>query len=243
MVGLQGRCSPAYLRLKELIDEGYVGEVLSCHLSAFGAGGLERTSDRVWAGDRSAGVGTLSISFGHAIDALCFCVGELVEVASVVSTQVPRWRITDLDATVDVTAADNVLVSGKLANGAVVSAHVASVPWHGSGLKVQIFGREGTLVYEGSHIAHNRLEGARADERALHEMEVPERLTWVPDDVPKGSPFNVAQMYRRFGESIRNGSAVEPNFDTAVRRHALLEAIQTSSDQGSRAAPEATPHG
>ena len=29
MVGLQGRFAPAFRRLKELIDEGYVGEVLS----------------------------------------------------------------------------------------------------------------------------------------------------------------------------------------------------------------------
>ena len=32
MVGLQSRCHPGYLRLKELIDEGYVGEGVSAHL-------------------------------------------------------------------------------------------------------------------------------------------------------------------------------------------------------------------
>ncbi len=231
MVGLQGRCSPAYLRLKELIDEGYVGEVLSCHLSQFGAAGVERTSDRVWAADRSAGVGILTISFGHAIDAFCFCVGEFREVSSVVSTQMPQWRISDSDTTVDVTAADNVLVNGRLKNGAVVSAHIASVPWHGSGLKIQIFGREGTLVYEGSHITHSRLEGARGDERALQAIRIPERLQWVPEAVPDGSPFNVAQLYRRFAEGLSTGQVIEPDFDTAVGRHRLLEAIQRSSDE------------
>jgi len=29
----------------------------------------------------------------------------------------------------------NILVSGRLANGAVASVHVASVPWHGSGIQ------------------------------------------------------------------------------------------------------------
>jgi hypothetical protein len=32
---------------------------------------------------------------------------------------------------VDVTSPDNVLVSGKLASGAVASVHVAAVPWAG----------------------------------------------------------------------------------------------------------------
>ena len=236
MVGLQGRCSPAYLRLKELIDEGYVGEVLSCHLSQFGAGGLDRTSDRVWAADRRAGVGTLTISFGHAIDAFCFCVGEFSEVSSVVSTQVPRLRITDLGTTADVTTPDNVLVSGTLKNGAVVSAHSASIPWHGRGLRIEIYGSEGTLVYDGSHIAHNRLQGARSDEPALRDIEIPQRLTWAPDDVPTGSPFNVAQMYRRFADAIRTGQAAEPNFDTAVRLHTLLDAIERASAEGRRVA-------
>ncbi len=234
MVGLQGRCSPAYLRLKELIDEGFVGEVLSCHLSQFGAGGLERTPDRLWSADRSAGVGTLTISFGHAIDAFCYCVGDFAEVSSVVSTQVPTWTITGSDDTADVTTADNVLVSGKLANGAVVSAHSASIPWHGRGLRIEVYGRDGTLVYDGSHIAHTRLQGARSDEPSLHDIEIPERLTWAPDDVPKGSPFNVAQMYGRLAEAIRTGRGASPDFDAAVRLHELLDAIQRSSDEGVR---------
>ena len=88
-----------------------MGEVLSCHLSSFGSVGLDPTSDRVWAKDRSSGVGALSIQFGHYIDALCLCVGELSEVSAIVSTQVPQWHFTDLETTMDVTSPDN--VSGK----------------------------------------------------------------------------------------------------------------------------------
>ncbi len=236
LIGLQGRCAPALLRLRELVQEGYVGEVLACHLSAFGAVGLDRTSDRIWAKDRSSGVGALQIQFGHYIDALCFCVGEITEVSAVVSTQVPQWTFTDVDTTMDVTTPDNVLISAKLVGGAVVSAHVASIPWHGRDPKIEIYGREGTLVYHGSHISHTKLEGARSTDTDLQELPIPERLIWVPADVPQGPPFNVAQMYRRFAEAIRTGQRMEPDFDTAVRRHRLLETVQTASDQGGRVA-------
>ncbi len=234
LIGLQGQCSPALLHLKELVQEGYVGEVLACHLSAFGAVGLDRTSERMWAKDRSSGVGALQIQFGHYIDALCLCVGEITEVSAVVSTRVPQWTFTDLDATMDVTSPDNVLMSGKLANGAVVSAHVASIPWHGRGAQMEIFGREGTLVYHGSHISHTKLQGARSTDADFQELPIPERLIWVPEDVPPGPPFNVAQMYRRLGQAMRTGQRMEPDFDTAVRRHQLLEAVQAASDQGER---------
>src|SRR5919202_3365157 len=51
MVGLQGRLAPAFLRLKELIEEGYVGEVLSCKLTQTRHGGLSRTSGKTWLRD------------------------------------------------------------------------------------------------------------------------------------------------------------------------------------------------
>ena len=233
MVGLQGRCSPALLYMRELVEDGYVGDVLSCHLNSFNAVGLDRTSDRVWAKDRNSGVGALNIQFGHYVDALCLCAGEIQEVSGVVSTQVKEWYFTDLEETMEVTAPDNVLVSGKLANGAVVSVHVAAIPWHGSGgPTMSVYGRDGTLVYHGSHIDHTRLEGARGNEAALQEISVPERLVWVPEGVPQGPPFNVAQMYRRLADAIRTGGPVEPDFDFAVRRHKLLAAIEKASDEG-----------
>jgi predicted dehydrogenase len=229
LVGLQRRCSPIYLRLKELIEEGYIGDVVSCHLSQIGTGGLTRTSDRTWMGDVTKGANTMTISFGHVIDALSMCVGELADVSGVVSTQVPSWFESDTNRNVDVTSPDNILVSGKLANGAVVSAHVASQPVHGSGQRLEIYGRDGTLVVDGSD---NRLLGAKTGDSTLDEIPIPERLTWVPDNVPQGPPFNVAQMYRRFGEAIRSGERVEPDFDSAVVRHRLIDAIQKASDQG-----------
>src|ERR671923_2151546 len=195
MVGLQGRFAPAFLRLKELIAEGYVGELLSCHLTQIRPGVLSRTSGRTWQRDRALGATTLTIPFGHAVDCMCMCVGEFVEVSALVSTQVPQWHETDTDRMVDVTAPDTILVSGKLANGAVGSVHVASVPWHGSGMRLEIYGREGTLVAStglSAQIDPVRLEGGKGTDRALQPLPIPERLAAMPAGVPAGEPANVA---------------------------------------------------
>ena len=231
MAGMQRRCAPIYLRLKELIEEGYVGEVLSCHMSQMGSGVQTRTSDRTWQRDAALGANTLTIAFGHAMDALNMCVGEITEVSAVVSTQIPRWYESDTNRYVDVTSPDNVLLGGKLSNGAVVSAHVAVQPTHGSGQRLEIYGSEGTLAIEGGD---RRLMGGKTGDTALQELPIPDRLTWVPDEVPQGPAFNVAQMYRRFGEAIRSGQRAEPDFDTALVRHQLIAAIQRASDRGTR---------
>ena len=65
-------------------------------------------------------------------------------------------------------------------------------------------------------------------------LPVPDRPTWVSEEVPKGPPFNVVQMYHCLGETIREGREAQPDFDLAVKRHCLLDAIQRSSDRGAR---------
>ena len=94
MVGLQSRANPAILYAKELVESGYVGEVMSCHVSRIAEGGLQRLSDRTWQRDKELGANTLTISCGHTIDALRFVVGDFSHVSSVVSTteQLPLHR-------------------------------------------------------------------------------------------------------------------------------------------------------
>ena len=237
MIGLQANGDPVLLRLRELLAEGYVGEVLSCNMAMFLPGLLQRGRDRAWMADRAMGANTLSIATGHAIDVLCFCVADFKEVVALSTTQVPVWETAEPGQTVDVTAPDNVLVSGVLTNGAVASVHVATIPWHGTGWKLEVYGREGTLVASSDQMvqyAQIRLQGGRSADKALQVLPVPDRLTWVSDEVPQGPPFNVAQMYHRLGEAIREGREAHPDFNLAVKRHRLLDAIQRSSDRGVR---------
>ena len=42
MIALQANCDPTLLRLQELVEEGYAGEVLACNMTMFLPGILER---------------------------------------------------------------------------------------------------------------------------------------------------------------------------------------------------------
>jgi len=238
MVGLQARSSPVHLRLKELIAEGYVGEVLSVHLSIMTGGVLTRTSNRTWQRDVTLGANPLTIPFGHAIDALCMCLDqEFAEVSAIVDTRVKQWHETDTDRYVDVTSPDTILITGKLQNGIPVSANNVNIPYHGSGMRMEVYGRDGTLVLVGGgsgQMGGMRLLGGSKDASDLQQLEIPSRLTWVPEDMPQGSPFNVGQMWARFAEAIRSGERAEPDFQTALTRHKFLDAVQRSSDTGQK---------
>src|SRR5918994_2396280 len=225
-VGLQSRVSPALLYMKEQIESGYVGEVLSCHVSTFRDGSLERPSSRTWQRDASLGANTLTIANGHVIDALRFVAGNFARVACLVTTQTRHWYETDTQQRVEVTSPDNVLVSGQLASGAVASVHAAAVPWAGSGYRMEIYGREGTLVATGSVSSQRgetlRLQGARGSHE-LNDLPVPERFVYVPAGFPRGDPFNIGQMYALFAEAIRTGQSRLPTFGTAVDLHRIID--------------------
>ncbi|RPI44455.1 MAG: gfo/Idh/MocA family oxidoreductase, partial [Betaproteobacteria bacterium] len=94
-VGLQARVNPALVYMKDQIANGYVGEVMACHVSLLRDGVLARPSSRTWQHDASLGANTLTIANGHTIDALRFVVGDFSHVAAVVTTQARQWLETD----------------------------------------------------------------------------------------------------------------------------------------------------
>ena len=234
VVGLQARAAPAVLHMKELVEEGYVGEIMSCSMRLIRGGVLERPSGRTWQRDDTLGATTLTIATGHSMDALRFVVGDLSHVSAVVTTEAPQWLETDTQTTVDVTAPDNILISGRLANGAVVSAHIASIPWAGSGYKLEIYGREGTLVAsseDSPQLGPVHLQGVRHGDD-LEDLDIPAHHTSVLGGMPQGAPYNVGQLYYFFSRAIRHEEKGHPDFDTAVDLHSFIDAVRQASDEG-----------
>jgi predicted dehydrogenase len=203
-----------------------------------GSGVLTRPSDRTWQRDVTLGANTLTITFGHALDAMCMVVGELTEVSAIVGTQVPQWFETDTKKYVDVTSPDNIVVQGRLENGAIVNAYVGVHPYHGSGHRFEIYGRDGTVSMigggEGGEELRRKIMGGHKDDKAAQELTAPERFKWVPEAVRNGPAYDVGQMWVKFAEAIRTGSNIEPDFDHAVRRHRMLDTIVRASQTGQR---------
>ncbi len=233
-IGLQARVDPAILYMKEQVEAGYVGEVLSVRVGLMREGVLSRPSHRTWQRDAELGANTLTIANGHTVDAMCFVAGGFRSLSSVVATQVRQWLDTGANTLLDVTAPDNILTSGWLANGAVASAHIGAIPFAGSGYRMEIYGREGTLVASGEDSPQlNKvfLHGAKHGNK-LEPMPVPDRFTYATPGTPEGEASNVGQMYALFAEAIGTGKGRQPNFDTAVELHRLVDAMKQSSDEG-----------
>ncbi len=127
-IGLQARVNPALMHLRELVEDGYIGEMMAVHVSTIRDGVLTRPSRRTWQRDAELGANTLTIANGHTVDAMRFVTGVFACLSAAVTTQARQWLDTGANIWLDVTSPDNLALSGRLKNGAVVSSHVGHVP-------------------------------------------------------------------------------------------------------------------
>jgi predicted dehydrogenase len=233
IVGLQARSDPAVMYARDLVREGFVGEVLTAHLTCSAQAVLQRGPGRIWQGVRANGANTLTIAGGHAIDAMCAVLGELAELSARVSTRIPQWR--DLSGSpVAVDSPDSITVIGRLASGAEVSVNVAAVPSNAAGNRLEIYGRDGALVVGGQgslNIGPSEVHAGRGKD-AMARMPIPDKYRVAPPSAPAGQAYNVAQAYARAEEALRGRGAFDVDFDLAVRRHTLIDAIERSAASG-----------
>jgi len=233
IVGLQARSDPTILYARDLIKAGYVGEVLTANLNTVAQAQLQRGPGRIWQGVRANGANTLTIAGGHAIDALCAVLGEFAELSARVSTRIPEWRTLE-GKPVPVDSPDSINVVGRTVSGTEVSINVAAVPSNPGGNRLEIYGREGALVIRANgalSLGPNQMHAGQGKE-PMAPMPVPAKYKLAPEGTPGGQPYNVAQVYARAADALRGGGSFDVDFNLAVQRHKLIEAIERSSATG-----------
>jgi predicted dehydrogenase len=240
VVGTQARVAPEIEHLRDLIANGFVGDVLSTTLVAWGrgwGGTIDEKKVQAYLLDRANGATMLTIPLGHTLAALLDVLGNVAEVSAVLATRRPRVRAKDTGEDIPVSAPDQVLVSGVLANGAPLSIHYrGGLARGGDGLLWEINGTEGDLRISGpsghTQMVPLRLEGVRGSEKAFGPIEIPEssRSGW-PEDVVPG---NVARVYARMARDLREGTNSAPSFENAVAVHRVIAAIEKAAENGRR---------
>jgi predicted dehydrogenase len=232
-VGLQAQSNPAVMYARDIVANDELGEILAVNLSVMVQAVTERGDGRIWQGIRKNGANPMTIPGGHSIDALCYILGEFKEINARVTTRITNWKhaVTGEDFAVD--APDTVSAVGLLENGAEVSYQVASVPHNPSGTRMEIYGRKGTLVLTSNsvNVAASHLHRAIGAEK-MTALTPPDSYTLIPADMAAGPGRNVAQAYARLANAIHSGASGPPDFDHAVIRHRLLDAMERSSDEG-----------
>jgi len=241
IVGLQIRANPAMNYLRDLVANGYVGEVLSTTVigSAGGSWGAYSDPDRRYMLDPANGTTLLTVPFSHTLDGVAWVLGEPQRLH--IEHAVRRHSVTEAQTgqQLVMTSPDQVVASGRLTNGAVATLHYRGGHFGGTNFHWEINGTEGDIVVT-APIGHIQLApltllGARGDAAELAVLPVPESyrkvtsLDWpatdgaleVADFYRQGA-FGVAHLYQQFLEDLREGGNNVPDFSDAVVRHRTI---------------------
>jgi predicted dehydrogenase len=237
-VGLQGRVSPSINYVRDLIAGGFVGKPLSVILCV-NAPNWGAALDRAYQADFGNGANLMTITGGHNLDALCYCLGEFRELTAFAVSQRDQIALEGTGELVTKDVPDQLVVSGIVGEQAVVSAQVRGGMNRGHAFHCEIHGSEGDLLLAATTRASTQrqeliVRGARGAANDLAEMPVPAKYRWVPESVPQGSPYNVAQLYSKLGAAIRGGPSDYPGFDVGVVRHQMLDSIVKAARTGQK---------
>jgi predicted dehydrogenase len=238
VAGLQARAAPPVAYVRDLVEQGYVGEVLSTTLVGSGMGWGEAVPPyNAYTTDKANGATMLSIALGHAADMLCHCLGEVRELSATMAQRRTTAEVAGTGQSVPMTAEDQVAVTGALDGGAAFSIHYRGGVSRGTNLLWEINGSEGDLQLTSAggqpQIFETRLRGGRSAQSSLEILPVPAQYRWSPAQGP-GPSTNVAQAYARFARDYREGTHLCPTFEDAVTRHRMLNAIETAGATGRR---------
>jgi predicted dehydrogenase len=239
VVGLQGRVAPAVLFLRDLVAEGHIGRLLGTRVAGTGP-------DDLWIGmlapefeitaDPSSGNTLLAIPNGHALEMLSFALGEFASVSStLVAARGQAVRLRDT-TTVPFKMYDQIAYCGQLENGALASVCYHGGPSVDSDFVWEVYGTEGTLALSTkrgyaniSPLAIHRVRGGAV----VEELPIPEKYRLAPADLT--APVdNVAALYTLFAQGLAGVGSLAPDFDAAVRRHRVIDAIEQAHLTGER---------
>jgi predicted dehydrogenase len=240
IVGLQARQAPAIEFVRDLLRDGYVGEVLSTTMIGTSVPGVIVVEPNAYMLDAANAANVLTIAVGHSVDTLSHVLGEFAELSAVSDLRRPLVTIGETGKQVVKTAPDQIAVIGTLTSGATASVHVREGVAGGTGFLWEINGTDGTLrITAGAaypEIFPLTVLGARGADEPV-ELPIPAALTdrWPALTGLEGAPaFNVGRAYAAFAADIENGTHTVPDFADAVRRHELIAAIERSAASGER---------
>ena len=198
----QNRYNPPVAAVKEIIDAGKLGKVLSVQLSCF----WNRNTDyyaNSWKGTKDLDGGTLYTQFSHFIDLLYWLIGDVEDVAAYMGNFAHEGIIEFEDTGV---------VILKFTNGAIgtVNYTVNSFDKNMEG-SLTIFGEKGTVKIGGQY---------------LNELEYQQIQDFRIENLPEG---NKANNYGNYTGSMSNHDKVYDNLIEVLTHNAP---ITTSSYEG-----------
>ncbi|WP_379164167.1 Gfo/Idh/MocA family protein [Paenibacillus sp. sgz5001063] len=240
-VGLQARANPAVNYVKDLIADGYVGDIRAVHCNysvpVYPTRSKQIDLAHQYLLEDTHGANVLTITAGHLLDGLMHILGPFSELSAILRTHAAQVQVMETGAFIHPTSPDHVAVQGILANGAVMSSQIRNT--YQGNLLLEINGTEGDLLLVSEdnfmfQIDSLVVKGAQDGDKSFKVLAVPAKYDRVPQGLSTGPAYNVAQLYQGINRDLRENTRNAPDFYTAMAIHKLFDQIRAAAETGTR---------
>jgi len=240
---LQNRFFPAMIRARQMIDEGFLGEVLEFRASYLHAGSADPKAPLKWKLSGKAGGGVIADLASHIMDLIHYFLGDYEQIcASSKIAYAERPSLKDPNTMVEVDAEDCVMLLAKMKNGSLgfIEATKTATGTEDE-LRYEIHGSKGGLRYNSMDPHH-----LEAYDTAAQAAPVGGRRGWTRIDTgqrypgPAGFPgpkfsigwirSHMACLYN-FLSDIGQGRPGDPGLDQGIYIQHLIEKTRESAEQ------------
>ena len=239
------RLLPSVQKAKSIIDSGALGRITGTSLITSNSILENMPVKNSYLNDPKSGGNIVTIPTIHALDPICYLLGEFKSLNATTATAFPEIRFVQADGSkgepVKSNIADFVSVSGVLESGATAS-FVLALTTEATPTRFEwiISGEKGALKFEaqapfmavGPHKLYQSTPHKQDDKGG--EVKAPydtkDGVQWEEVEFKRGGFGGIGEVYTAFAE----GSKDLVDFEEAVKRHKMVEAILRSAKNGTR---------
>lgn len=239
---------PHLALMKEMIDEGYLGDVyqVQCHWQLSFFLQIFPGFTYTWFGKAGQGVSVLRNQGSHMLHALRHLFGPIDSVVGRAETQLKTWDLPE-GGTMDVETDDTAHAMLRFASGAMGMMSTSWTAADAPGFFIDALGSKGRLRLEALRypsIESAKLYAARPNMLMMpagEDVPVPERLMTVAgapvgadpmDQYNGGQRVSFARLFEEMVGAIRSGGEPTPGFARAAEVQSIIEAIYRSHETG-----------
>ena len=212
----QNRFNPPVAAVKQIIDEGRLGNIMSIQLSCFWNRNNEYYENS-WKGTADMDGGTLYTQFSHFVDLLYWMIGDVHDVVSYTSNYLHKGVI-DFE--------DTGVVILRFKNGALgtINYTVNSFEKNMEG-SLTIFGEKGTVKIGGQYL--NELEYQNIENYIISNLPEGNKPNHYGNYV--GSMSNHDKVYQNVVDVLCNKAAINTSAFEAMKTVEIIEKIYESA--------------
>jgi predicted dehydrogenase len=225
------RYIPAWMRLAELLSEGYVGTPRLIKIDWLVQGRADASRPWNWYARKDQGGGVLGATGSHTFDYIAWLFGPVKQLCARTSVAIPQRPDPESGQLKPVDADDICNILLELADGTPCQVCLSAATYQGRGHWVEVYGDRGTLILGSSnqkdYVHGFKLWGSQQGE-PLAELEIPPRLEF-PKVYEDGRIAPCIRIVDRWVQGIDQGKALSPSLQEGLYSQQLMDLTHQSS--------------